>query len=189
MWAGEMRRRVAAMLVVCVVALAGAASAQTAEDAALDAESIRLYQAGKYASAAKVARQLLALREKTPGPDHPTDVLDAPKARVRVRGTWALTLAVVQAPRDRRLCMAKTRKGTPCIRRVVPGKDRCRSHLTEVKAPAEDGGRQSTHRGRTACALVALAAGACHDAPTARQRRSSALTSLGRCEPEVPCSM
>jgi hypothetical protein len=70
MWAGEMRRRVAAMLVVCVVALAGAASAQTAEDAALDAESIRLYQAGKYASAAKVARQLLALREKTLGPDH-----------------------------------------------------------------------------------------------------------------------
>jgi CHAT domain-containing protein/Tfp pilus assembly protein PilF len=66
-------RQVAAILaagVVCAIALAGVARAQTAEDAALDAESIRLYQAGKYAEATKVARRLLALREKTLGPDH-----------------------------------------------------------------------------------------------------------------------
>jgi CHAT domain-containing protein/Tfp pilus assembly protein PilF len=73
MGAGGMVCRLAALVVAGVVGgivLTGAARAQTAEDAALDAESIRLYQAGKYAQAAKVARQLLALREQTLGPGH-----------------------------------------------------------------------------------------------------------------------
>ncbi|QDA56019.1 hypothetical protein FHQ07_01135 [Thermomonas aquatica] len=30
--------------------------------------------------------------------------------------------------RDRPLCGAKTRKGFPCVRKVVPGKARCPNH-------------------------------------------------------------
>jgi hypothetical protein len=63
------------------------------------------------------------------------DVLDVPNARVRARTTRAITPAVVQAARDQRLCMAKTRKGTPCIRRVIPGKDRCPSHGGKSTGP------------------------------------------------------
>jgi tetratricopeptide (TPR) repeat protein/CHAT domain-containing protein len=56
------------------VVLTGAADAQTDDDpAALNAEVVRLYQAGKYAEATKVAERLLAIREKVLGPEH-TDV-------------------------------------------------------------------------------------------------------------------
>lgn len=33
-----------------------------------------------------------------------------------------------QNRRDRPVCGAKTRKGVPCVRKVVPGKARCRNH-------------------------------------------------------------
>jgi hypothetical protein len=55
------------------------------------------------------------------------DTLDVPKARMRARGSSGLR-ALVQQERDRRLCGALTRKGFPCVRRVVPGKRRCPNH-------------------------------------------------------------
>jgi hypothetical protein len=58
-----------------------------------------------------------------------------PNAPARPRASRALTAADVRAARDQRLCMAKTRKGTPCIRRVVPGKDRCPSHGGKSTGP------------------------------------------------------
>jgi hypothetical protein len=55
------------------------------------------------------------------------DALDAPNARARARGSSALR-TLVQQERDRSLCCARTRKGFPCVRRVVPGKRRCPNH-------------------------------------------------------------
>jgi hypothetical protein len=55
-------------------------------------------------------------------------VLDGLNARTRARSSRALTAATVQAERDKRLCCARTRKGFPCVRRVVPGKRRCPNH-------------------------------------------------------------
>ena len=69
------------------------------------------------------------------------DVLDAPNVRAQARASRALTAANVQAARDQRLCMAKTRKGTPCIRRVVPGKDRCPSHGGKSTGPKTAAGK------------------------------------------------
>ena len=57
---------------VCGMALEGTSHAQTADDAAaLHAEAERLYQAGKYPEATEIAQRLLAIREKSLGPDHP----------------------------------------------------------------------------------------------------------------------
>src|SRR5262245_7369987 len=54
------------------VALPVASHAQKADEtAALKSEVMRLYQAGKYAEATKIAEQLLAIREKALGPGHP----------------------------------------------------------------------------------------------------------------------
>jgi hypothetical protein len=49
---------------------------------------------------------------------------DAPYARTRARLSWG----DVRAAADQRLCMARTRQGFPCTRKVVPGKKRCRCH-------------------------------------------------------------
>jgi hypothetical protein len=54
--------------------------------------------------------------------------VDGPNVRARTRGSRDITPATVQAARDQRLCGAKTRKGTPCVRRVVPGRNRCPNH-------------------------------------------------------------
>jgi tetratricopeptide (TPR) repeat protein/CHAT domain-containing protein len=57
---------------VCGVALANVAHSQKNDDfAALNAELVRLYGAGKYAEATEVAKRLLANREKSLGPTHP----------------------------------------------------------------------------------------------------------------------
>lgn len=54
--------------------------------------------------------------------------VDGPNVRARARASRDVTPATVQAARDQRLCGAKTRKGTPCVRRVVPGRNRCPNH-------------------------------------------------------------
>src|SRR5262245_24479661 len=57
---------------VCVMVFAGAAYAQTADDAAaLNAEVVKLYQLGKYPAATEIAKRVLAIREKALGPEHP----------------------------------------------------------------------------------------------------------------------
>ena len=67
---GVVRRLVAALM--CAVVLASAAYAQEADNpAALNAEVVRLYQAGKYAQATEIAKRSLAISEKALGPDHP----------------------------------------------------------------------------------------------------------------------
>ena len=75
MLGGGRARRLAAVVVaglVCAMALVGAAHAQTTDDAAaLNAEVVRLYQAGKYAEATEIAKRVLAIREKALGPEHP----------------------------------------------------------------------------------------------------------------------
>jgi hypothetical protein len=53
---------------------------------------------------------------------------DEPNARACARASRTITKATVQAARERRLCCARTRKGFPCVRRVVPGKNRCPNH-------------------------------------------------------------
>jgi tetratricopeptide (TPR) repeat protein len=59
------------MGLVCGTVLAGAAHAQKGDDpTALNAEVLRLYQAGKYAEATEIAQRLLAIREQALGPDH-----------------------------------------------------------------------------------------------------------------------
>ena len=66
--------RSALILVVVLVAGLGAPAsrAQGADDlAALNAQVVKLYQAGKYAEATKIAKRSLALAEKQFGPDHP----------------------------------------------------------------------------------------------------------------------
>jgi tetratricopeptide (TPR) repeat protein len=61
-----------AVVVPGLLALAGAARAQTAAEAdRLNAEVMRLLQAGKYAEAEPLAKRALALREQVSGPDHP----------------------------------------------------------------------------------------------------------------------
>jgi CHAT domain-containing protein len=68
---GGLLRRSAALVaagIACALALAGVARAQTAD--ALDAEVVKLYQAGKYAEATNIAERRLAIREKAQGPDH-----------------------------------------------------------------------------------------------------------------------
>jgi hypothetical protein len=54
--------------------------------------------------------------------------VDDPNACARTRTSRDITPATVQAARDQRLCGAKTRRGFPCIRRVVPGRNRCPNH-------------------------------------------------------------
>ena len=66
-----------AALILVVVVLAGlgapAARAQGGNDlAALNAQVVQLYQAGKYAEATEIAKRSLALAEKQSGPDHPS---------------------------------------------------------------------------------------------------------------------
>ena len=58
------------MGLVCGIVLAGTAHAQD-DPAALNAEVVRLYQAGKYAEATEIAKRLLAIRERALGPEHP----------------------------------------------------------------------------------------------------------------------
>jgi hypothetical protein len=67
-------------------------------------------------------------------PEH-MDVLTRPNVRARTRASSAITAATVQAERDKRLCCARTRKGLPCVRRVVPGKNRCPSHGGKSTGP------------------------------------------------------
>jgi hypothetical protein len=69
------------------------------------------------------------------------NAIDAPNVRARTRASSAITAATVQAARDQRLCMARTRKGTPCIRRVVPGRDRCPSHGGKSTGPKTEAGK------------------------------------------------
>jgi hypothetical protein len=54
--------------------------------------------------------------------------VDGPNVRARTRASRGVTPTAVQAARDGRLCCARTRKGLPCVRRVVPGRNRCPSH-------------------------------------------------------------
>ena len=68
-------------------------------------------------------------------------ILDGLNARARARASSALTPAVVQAERDRRLCCARTRKGFPCVRRVVPGKRRCPNHGGLSTGPKTEAGK------------------------------------------------
>ena len=57
---------------LCGIGVAGAVHAQSVDDpAALNAEVLRLYQAGKYAEATEIARHVLVLVERRPGPEHP----------------------------------------------------------------------------------------------------------------------
>jgi tetratricopeptide (TPR) repeat protein len=60
------------LVIVLAFAVADPASAQTATEAdKLDAEVVRLYQAGKYADAIPIAQRALLLREQALGLDHP----------------------------------------------------------------------------------------------------------------------
>ena len=65
MLCGSRARCLAAELLaglVCAMALAGASQAQTADDAAaLNAEVMRLYQAGGYLEATEIAKRVLAM--------------------------------------------------------------------------------------------------------------------------------
>jgi hypothetical protein len=92
--------------------------------AAIEASQERRRQRRSAAMRASWARR----RGQTDGADAALDTLDAPNAHARRRASWGPTPATVQAARDRRLCMARTRKGFPCVRRVVPGKCRCPNH-------------------------------------------------------------
>src|SRR5262245_15282846 len=71
----KMGQRLAVMLLtalVCGIVLAVPAPSQEGDDpAALSAEAEGLFRAGKYAEAIEIAKRLLAIREKTLGPDHP----------------------------------------------------------------------------------------------------------------------
>jgi CHAT domain-containing protein/tetratricopeptide (TPR) repeat protein len=69
-----MARRLAAIVVaglVCGVLLASVTYAQQGDDpTALNAEVVKLYRAGKYVEATKIAERLLAIVEKALGPEH-----------------------------------------------------------------------------------------------------------------------
>ena len=78
MAAGLMQRfsGVGAALILVMVVVAGlgvpAARAQGGDDlAALNAQVVQLYQAGKYAEATEIAKRSLVLAEKQSGRDHP----------------------------------------------------------------------------------------------------------------------
>ena len=61
------------MALIGTVALSAAAHAQapkTDDLAALNAQVVKLYQAGKYAEATEIAKRSLAITEKALGPDH-----------------------------------------------------------------------------------------------------------------------
>jgi hypothetical protein len=73
--------------------------------------------------------------------DDPND-LDGLNVRARVRVSRALTPADAQAARDMRLCMARTRQGHPCTRRVAPGRDRCVSHGGGSTGPRTQAGKE-----------------------------------------------
>ena len=68
-------RRLATMVLsrlILAMVLAGAAHAQPIDEAAaLNAEVVRLYQAGKYAEATEIAKRVLTIREEALGPEHP----------------------------------------------------------------------------------------------------------------------
>jgi hypothetical protein len=68
--------------------------------------------------------------------------LDGLNVGARTRASWALTPADVQAARDMRLCMARTRRGHPCTRRVAPGRDRCVSHGGASTGPRTQAGKE-----------------------------------------------
>jgi hypothetical protein len=68
------------------------------------------------------------------------DALNEPNARVRARTSSGLR-AALQRERDRTLCLAKTRAGHPCVRRVVPGKGRCKSHGGASTGPKTAAGK------------------------------------------------
>ncbi len=74
------------------------------------------------------------------------DASDGPNARTRARPSWGVTAADVQAARDMRLCMARTRQGYPCTRRVVPGRNRCPSHGGLSSGPKTQEGRERIAR-------------------------------------------
>src|SRR5262245_1841676 len=56
---------------VCWVGFTSATHSQRRDDAALNAEVLRLHQAGKYAEATEVAKRLLTIYEREFGPKHP----------------------------------------------------------------------------------------------------------------------
>ena len=74
------------------------------------------------------------------------DASDALNARARTRASRGVTPADVQAARDMRLCMARTRQGYPCTRRVVPGRNRCPSHGGLSSGPKTQEGRERIAR-------------------------------------------
>jgi hypothetical protein len=65
---------------------------------------------------------------------------DAPNTHACARTSSALT-AYVQKMRDRRLCGARTRAGLPCVRRVMPGKQRCVCHGGASTGPKTEAGK------------------------------------------------
>ena len=76
------------------------------------------------------------------GPDAWLHASDAPTG-ARARPSRAITAATLQAARDMRLCMAKTRnQGFPCVRRVAPGRNRCVSHGGASTGPRTPEGRK-----------------------------------------------
>jgi len=79
---------------VCGIVFASTAHSQKNDDAAaLDAEVIRLYRAGKYAEATEIAKRSLAIREKALGPDHP----DVATSLISVAGLYRVQGRVAEA--------------------------------------------------------------------------------------------
>ena len=76
------------------------------------------------------------------GPDAWLRASDGPNARAPARPSSGITPATLQAARDMRLCVAKTRKGYPCVRRVAPGRNRCVSHGGASSGPRTPEGRK-----------------------------------------------
>ena len=76
------------------------------------------------------------------------EVLPLPEepAALRARTGWAFSLIAARftppIPRPRRQrCGAKTRKGTPCAAKPLPGKHRCKFHGGMSTGPKSDEGR------------------------------------------------
>jgi len=77
------------------------------------------------------------------GADAWLNASDAPNVRAHARPSWGITPSTLQAARDARLCMAKTRnQGFPCVRRVAPGRNRCVSHGGASSGPRTPEGRK-----------------------------------------------
>jgi CHAT domain-containing protein/tetratricopeptide (TPR) repeat protein len=70
--AGRLARIVMGLVWGIVLASSAARSQSSDEAAALNVEVVRLYKAGKYAEATEKAKQLIAIREKVLGPEHPS---------------------------------------------------------------------------------------------------------------------